>query len=59
MDQEALRRMQSHVSTWHDDPEAGDTPAELGWHRTKWEDIAVGDFVKIYDNEQFPAGKFN
>lgn len=57
MDQEALRRMQSHVSTWHDDPEAGDSPAELGWHRTKWEDINVGDFVKIYDNEQFPAGK--
>jgi phospholipid-translocating ATPase len=55
--QEALRRMQSQVSTWHDDPEAGDAPGELGWHRTKWEDICVGDFVKIYDNEQFPAGK--
>ena len=50
--------MQSQVSTWHDDPEAGDAPEELGWHRTKWEDINVGDFVKIYDNEQFPAGEY-
>jgi phospholipid-translocating ATPase len=58
-DQEALRRMQSQVSTWHDDPEAGDAPGELGWHRTKWEDIRVGDFVKIYDNEQFPAGELS
>lgn len=58
-DQAALRRMQSQVSTWHEDPEAGDAPEELGWHRTKWEDIKVGDFVKVYDNEQFPAGMSN
>lgn len=56
-DQEALRRMQSQVSTWQDDPEAGDSPAELGWHRTRWEDVQVGDVVKLYDNEQIPAGE--
>lgn len=56
-DEASLRRMQSQVSTWQDDPEAGDAPGELGWHRTKWEDIKVGDFVKVYDNEQFPAGE--
>lgn len=57
-DQSDLRRLQSHVSTWEDDPEAGDDPKELGWHRTRWEDVAVGQIVKIYDNEQFPAGEF-
>lgn len=56
-DQADLRRMRSQVSTWEEDPEAGDDPKELGWHRTRWEDVAVGDVVKIYDNEQFPAGK--
>lgn len=25
------------------------------WHKTKWEDIRVGDFVKIMDNEPIPA----
>ncbi|CCL98771.1 uncharacterized protein FIBRA_00776 [Fibroporia radiculosa] len=25
------------------------------WKKTAWEDIAVGDFVKITDNESFPA----
>lgn len=47
----------SQVSTWDEDPEAGDTPKELGWQRTIWEDVKVGDFVKIYDNEPIPAGK--
>ncbi|WVF70430.1 hypothetical protein IAT40_005220 [Kwoniella sp. CBS 6097] len=50
-----LSRMRSQVSNWEDDPEAGDAPGELGWHRTIWEDVKVGDIVKIYDNEQFPA----
>lgn len=53
-----LTRTRTQVSAWEDDPEAGDAPKELGWHRTLWEDLAVGDIVKIYDNEQFPAGKF-
>jgi phospholipid-translocating ATPase len=52
-----LRQMQSRVSNWEEDPEAGDEPNELGWHRTIWEDVKVGDIVKIYDNEQFPAGE--
>ncbi|WWC87350.1 uncharacterized protein L201_002239 [Kwoniella dendrophila CBS 6074] len=50
-----LSRMRSQVSNWQDDPEAGDSPDELGWQRTIWEDVRVGDFVKIYDGEQFPA----
>ncbi|KAK6904232.1 hypothetical protein I203_107748 [Kwoniella mangroviensis CBS 8507] len=50
-----LSRMRSQVSNWQDDPEAGDAPNEIGWHRTIWEDVKVGDIVKIYDGEQFPA----
>ncbi|WWD00085.1 hypothetical protein V866_006993 [Kwoniella sp. B9012] len=50
-----LSRMRSQVSNWQDDPEAGDAPNEIGWHRTIWEDVRVGDIVKIYDGEQFPA----
>jgi phospholipid-translocating ATPase len=57
MSHEEIRRVQSHVSNWDDDPEAGDSPKELGWQRTIWEDVKVGDIVKIYDNEQIPAGK--
>ncbi|KAK8846601.1 hypothetical protein IAR55_005687 [Kwoniella newhampshirensis] len=53
--QGGLARMRSQVSNWDDDPEAGDAPGELGWHRTIWEDVKVGDIVKIYDNEQLPA----
>lgn len=57
---EALRRMstiRSQVSHWDEDPEAGDSHKELGWQRTIWEDVKVGDFVKIYDNEPIPAGE--
>ncbi|ORY23821.1 putative phospholipid-translocating ATPase [Naematelia encephala] len=50
-----LSRLRSQVSNWDDDPEAGDDVKELGWQRTIWEDVKVGDFVKIYENEQFPA----
>ncbi|ODO02976.1 hypothetical protein I350_05819 [Cryptococcus amylolentus CBS 6273] len=53
--EDTLHRTRTQVSTWIDDPEAGDSPGELGWHRTAWEDVKVGDFVKIYENEQFPA----
>ena len=52
-----VRRTVSMVSAWDEDPEAGDHPDELGWHRTIWEDVKVGDVVKIYDNEQLPAGE--
>lgn len=57
MSHDEMRRVQSHVSNWDDDPEAGDTSKELGWQRTIWEDVKVGDIVKIYDNEQIPAGE--
>ncbi|WVQ83909.1 hypothetical protein IAT38_006053 [Cryptococcus sp. DSM 104549] len=50
-----LSRVRSQVSNWEEDPEAGDDDEELGWHRTIWEDLKVGDVVKIYENEQFPA----
>lgn len=42
------------------DKEAGENEAdgELGWRRTMWEDVKVGDFIKIYNNEGLPAGKF-
>jgi phospholipid-translocating ATPase len=40
------------------DPEAFDDIKELGWQQTKWEDVRVGDFIKISDNEQIPAGKY-
>lgn len=41
------------------DKEAGENEAagELGWRRTMWEDVKVGDFIKIYNNEGFPAGE--
>lgn len=50
------RSIADAVSTWEEDPEAGDTLKELGWQRTIWEDVKVGDFVKIYENEPIPAG---
>jgi phospholipid-translocating ATPase len=53
-----LSRVRSQVAAWEDDPEAGDNAKDLGWHRTLWEDLKVGDIVKIYDHEQFPAGKY-
>ena len=30
-------------------------PKKPHWRKTKWEDVRVGDFVKIMDNESFPA----
>lgn len=57
-DGHGVRRVRSQVSNWDQDPEAEDSPKEIGWHRTIWEDIKVGDFVKIYDHEQVPAGAF-
>jgi phospholipid-translocating ATPase len=32
-----------------------DGPANPHWKETYWEDLRVGDFVKISDNEPFPA----
>jgi phospholipid-translocating ATPase len=56
-DDHGIRRTRSQVSNWDLDPEAGDSPDELGWQRAAWEDVKVGDFVKIYDHEPVPAGK--
>lgn len=47
--------------TADEDPEAGvdpEHPNEPGWKTTMWEDVKVGDFVKIYNNEGLPAGRF-
>ena len=46
-----------------DDEEFGeedDEEDEAGnkWKTSLWEDVKVGDFVKINNNEQFPAGWF-
>lgn len=32
-----------------------EVPKKPHWKKTKWEDVRVGDFVKIMDNESFPA----
>ena len=32
-----------------------DSGTKPHWKRTSWEDLRVGDFVKILDNESFPA----
>lgn len=32
-----------------------ETPNGPHWKKTMWEDVRVGDFVKIMDNESFPA----
>ena len=53
-----LTRTQTQVSTWREDPDSADAN-ELGWHRQTWENLKVGDYVKLYDGEQFPAGMSN
>ena len=37
------------------DPDCFDDLKTLGWQQTIWEDVRVGDYVKIYDNEPIPA----
>ncbi|CAE7183194.1 unnamed protein product, partial [Rhizoctonia solani] len=36
-------------------PPPDDTPGAPHWEPTLWEDVKVGDFVKIHDRESFPA----
>ncbi len=50
------QQLQRTVTRPDDDPEAFDDEGEVGWKQTIWEDVKVGDFVKIYENEQLPAG---
>ncbi len=45
------------VNSPETDPEAFDDMGEIGWKQTKWEDVKVGDFIKIYDNQALPAGE--
>ncbi|GMK57365.1 hypothetical protein CspeluHIS016_0401990 [Cutaneotrichosporon spelunceum] len=54
-DLERQHTIRSQVSTWDNDPEAGDSSHELGWQRIIWEDVKVGDIIKIYDNEPICA----
>lgn len=37
------------------DPDCFDDIKTLGFQQTIWEDVRVGDYVKIYDNEPIPA----
>ena len=39
------------------DPDCFEDIKTLGWQQTIWEDVRVGDYVKIYDNEPIPAGE--
>ncbi|KZP18285.1 phospholipid-translocating ATPase [Athelia psychrophila] len=34
---------------------SADAPTRPHWRKTLWEDVRVGDFVKVLDNESFPA----
>lgn len=47
-----------HINNPDDDPEATDDPKEFGWKRTIWEDVKVGDVIKVYEDEPLPAGMF-
>lgn len=38
-----------------DTPNSSNETIKPHWKRTSWEDLRVGDFVKIMDNESFPA----
>jgi phospholipid-translocating ATPase len=42
---------------YDDDPAAdrNDKPSRPHWQRSTWEDLRVGDFVKIYDHQSIPA----
>ncbi|CAA7271006.1 unnamed protein product [Cyclocybe aegerita] len=50
----------SHDTDLEEDPEytegyTPEDPTKPHWKQTSWEDLRVGDFVKIMDNESFPA----
>ncbi|KAH9832873.1 phospholipid-translocating P-type ATPase [Rhodofomes roseus] len=45
-------RMSAHG---HDSDIGHHDPKRAHWKKTAWEDVKVGDFVKIVDNESFPA----
>lgn len=45
-----------HINNPEEDPEASDDIRELGWKRTIWEDVKVGDVIKVYEDEPLPAG---
>ncbi|CDZ97705.1 phospholipid-translocating p-type atpase [Phaffia rhodozyma] len=45
---------ENDIETVENDEDDADKP-RVGWKRTFWEDVRVGDFVKIYNDESFPA----
>ncbi|KAJ3502675.1 hypothetical protein NLJ89_g8782 [Agrocybe chaxingu] len=46
----------SHGTHLEEDSEyTAEDPTKPHWKQTSWEDLRVGDFVKIMDNESFPA----
>ncbi|KDN51083.1 hypothetical protein RSAG8_00712, partial [Rhizoctonia solani AG-8 WAC10335] len=51
--------MQMSVLSPHNDPDdlppPDDNPGAPHWEPTLWEDVKVGDFVKIHDRDSFPA----
>ncbi|CAE6428267.1 hypothetical protein ACGC1H_000702 [Rhizoctonia solani] len=51
--------MQMSVLSPHNDPDdlppPDDNPGAPHWEPTLWEDVRVGDFVKIHDRDSFPA----
>lgn len=53
---EPLAKEPRRINNPDDDPEASDDMTQLGWKRTIWEDIKVGDVVKVYEDEPLPAG---
>ncbi|CUA70090.1 phospholipid-translocating ATPase [Rhizoctonia solani] len=51
--------MQMSVLSTHNDPDdlppPDDNPGAPHWEPTLWEDVKVGDFVKLHDRDSFPA----
>lgn len=37
----------------------GSSPDKAHWKKTRWEDVKVGDFVRLRDNDSIPAGEIN
>lgn len=51
----ALRRLSLRRSTSEHHPTPERDPALPHWKRTAWEDVRVGDVVKLFNDESFPA----
>jgi len=51
----ALRRLSVRRSTTSDHPPPERDLSQPHWKRTSWEDVRVGDVVKLFNEESFPA----